>query len=309
MKKIWSFLKHHFHKDFNYRHYAVVIVFLGISISLNYRYEIEDVYLESFYGLAEVAAYFVFYSIAYYFTVLSYCYFYKRQEILKEKMFWTKSAFGLVLLSLDSSVPFLSPWIDAHTHPLLHVWAYKIAINVISYFTIFFPLLIFYFIMEKKHSHVYGLETRYFDAKPYFIMLLIMMPLLIAASFNPAFLRQYPMYISTQAHNHLGISEWVTVGIYEVVYGLDFVTVELLFRGFLVIGMITLLGRGSVLAMAVVYCFLHFGKPAGEAMSSVLGGYILGVIAYETRSIWGGIIVHIGIAWMMELIAFLRESF
>jgi hypothetical protein len=35
----------------------------------------------------------------------------------------------------------------------------------------------------------------------------------------------------------------------------------------------------------------------------------LGVIAYETKSIWGGIIVHLGIAWMMEVIAFTQKSF
>jgi hypothetical protein len=58
----------------------------------------------------------------------------------------------------------------------------------------------------------------------------------------------------------------------------------------------------------VLYCTLHFGKPMGEAVSSVFGGYILGVVAYETRSIWGGVIVHIGIAWMMEIIAFAQKS-
>ena len=94
---------------------------------------------------------------------------------------------------------------------------------------------------------------------------------------------------------------------YELAYGLDFVTVEFLFRGFMVIGMIGVLGRQAVLPMAVTYCFLHFGKPAGEAISSVFGGYILGVIALETRSIWGGIIVHAGIAWMMEIIAYVQE--
>jgi hypothetical protein len=60
--------------------------------------------------------------------------------------------------------------------------------------------------------------------------------------------------------------------------------------------------------MAVVYCVLHFGKPAGEAMSSIFGGYILGVVAYETKSVWGGIIVHMGIAWTMEIVAFVRKG-
>lgn len=62
-------------------------------------------------------------------------------------------------------------------------------------------------------------------------------------------------------------------------YAWDFVSVELAFRGFLIIGMIKILGKGAVLPMAVTYAFYHFGKPAGETISSVFGGYILGIIA------------------------------
>ena len=113
------------------------------------------------------------------------------------------------------------------------------------------------------------------------------------------------MYKTSSAHEYLKIPEWVTVVGYEIAYGLDFITVEFLFRGFMVIGMVHLLGRKSVLAMAVVYCLLHFGKPAGEAVSSLAGGYVLGAIAFETRSIWGGIIVHVGIAYMMEIVSFI----
>ena len=115
------------------------------------------------------------------------------------------------------------------------------------------------------------------------------------------------MYKSSGAHLYLHVPEWVTVAIYEIAYGLDFITVELLFRGFLVIGMIQIMGSKAVLAMAVVYCYLHFGKPLGEAVGSIAGGYILGVIALETRSIWGGIIVHLVIAWLMEVIAYLQR--
>jgi hypothetical protein len=308
MKKIWSFLKHHIREDFNYKHYGLVFLFLILSIYLNYRYEIEDVYLETFDGFWEFVAYFIFYSISYYFSVLSYTLCCKKTFVLKQRMFWIKSAFGIGLLSLDSSVPFLSPLIDQLTDPQINLWAYKVTINAISFFTVFLPILIFYYYVDKKENHVYGLNAKHFDTRPYFAMLLLMLPLLISASFSTSFLRQYPMYKSTHAHEFLGVSEWVTVGAYEFVYGLDFVTVEYLFRGFLVIGMMSALGRGAVLSMAVIYCFLHFGKPMGEAISSIFGGYILGVVAYETRSVWGGIIVHIGIAWLMELIAFVQKS-
>jgi hypothetical protein len=72
----------------------------------------------------------------------------------------------------------------------------------------------------------------------------------------------------------------------------------------MVIGLMQLLGRSVVLPMAVFYCSLHFGKPLAEAISSLFGGYVLGALAFQTRAIWGGVIVHMGLAWMMELSAF-----
>jgi membrane protease YdiL (CAAX protease family) len=92
----------------------------------------------------------------------------------------------------------------------------------------------------------------------------------------------------------------------RLMYGYDFIPTELLFRGFMIIGMAHLLGRGALLPMVVCYATLHFGKPLGETIGSVFGGYILGVIALRSRSIWGGMFVHIGIAWAMELAAWIQ---
>jgi hypothetical protein len=193
--------------------------------------------------------------------------------------------------------------------PEVSYWGFKVAINLISIFTILLPLWIFSQFFERNETRLYGLAPRHFDTRPYFQLIMIMVPILAAASFHSSFHRTYPLYKSSTVHTFLGIPEWVAVLGYEAAYGFDFITVELLFRGFMVIGMIEILGRNSILPMAATYCFLHFGKPPGEAISSAMGGYILGVIAYETKSIWGGVIVHVGIAWMMELIAFLQKSF
>jgi hypothetical protein len=75
-----------------------------------------------------------------------------------------------------------------------------------------------------------------------------------------------------------------------------------MFRGALVIGMAALMGRKAILPMVAVYCAIHFGKPLGETISSVFGGFILGALAYQTRHIWGGVIVHILIALSMEVL-------
>jgi hypothetical protein len=39
----------------------------------------------------------------------------------------------------------------------------------------------------------------------------------------------------------------------------------------------------------------------GEAISSFFGGMLLGIVSYRTQSVWGGLLVHLGIAWLMEI--------
>jgi hypothetical protein len=307
MKSVWKFVRNHIGQDFRAGQYLWILGFLTLTIVINYQFDFSDRFLDTQTGFLKFLFRFLFFGLAYYSTSLIIALSKKESRFLYQGEFWVKSVLAIAVLSLDSSLPFLRDWIDEVFNPQLHFWVYKVGVNLISFVTILLPLLIFHKLYEKNQNHLYGLRGHNVDTRPYFQMLLIMLPILTAASFNSGFQRQYPMYKTSAAHAYLGVSEWVTVAAYELAYGSDFVTVELLFRGFMVIGMIAVLGRSAVLPMAVTYCFLHFGKPAGEAMSSVVGGYILGVIALETKSIWGGIIVHVGIAWMMEIIAFAQK--
>jgi hypothetical protein len=309
MKKVWGFLKNHISEDLNARPYTFIITFLIISVFLNYYFDFEDDVLEMMTGYLKFMAYLPFYIIPYFFSVYIYAHYNNRKDLFRQKIFWVKSLFGLFILTLDSSAPYLEEVISYFSHPRTQFWIYKVCINAMSFFTVAVPILIFYYLVDRNKGHIYGLNAYKFDSRPYFLMLLIMLPLIIGATFNDSFLRQYPMYKTSGAHLYLGVPEWVTAAVYEFAYGMDFITVEYLFRGFFVIGMATLLGRGAVITMAVIYCYLHFGKPAGEAISSFFGGYILGVVAYETKSVWGGVIVHMGIAWMMELVAYLVKTY
>jgi hypothetical protein len=306
MRKILKYLKNHWREDYSWQSYVAVAFILIVLIFLNYKMDFEDSVLDTRNGFRKFFAYLFFFSIPYFIVLLITC-DYQRNNFWKLKPFYVKSIFALSVLSLDSSLPFLRN-IISNVNPEIYFWAYKVVVNMISLLTVMLPLWLFYIFYDKSKTGFYGLNSEKFDYRPYLNMLLIMLPVLIAATFLPGFLKQYPMYKQTGAHLFLDVPEWVTVVIYEFVYGLDFLTVELLFRGFFVIGMIHLTGRKSVLAMAVIYCMLHFGKPAGEAISSIFGGYILGVIAYETKSIWGGVIVHVGIAWMMELVSALVKA-
>jgi hypothetical protein len=138
----------------------------------------------------------------------------------------------------------------------------------------------------------------------------MVLPLVIIASFEAGFRNYYPLYHRyeiTAANNPTQMPPWLFALGYEISYGLDFFNVEFLFRGVLVIGVSQLIGKEAILPMVGAYCFLHFGKPVGECISSIFGGYILGVVAFYTRNIWGGVMVHVGLAWMMEAVAFVQR--
>ena len=95
--------------------------------------------------------------------------------------------------------------------------------------------------------------------------------------------------------------------IYELFYGFDFLGVEMIFRGFMVIGLARWLGKEAIMPMVAVYCILHFGKPMPEAISSIFGGFLLGILAYRSKSVLGGVMIHISIALGMEFFAFILK--
>ncbi len=145
----------------------------------------------------------------------------------------------------------------------------------------------------------YGMRLAGISWKPYFIMLLIMLPLVAAASTQADFLAAYPKLQSVTGESTGSLPLWKKL-LFELSYGSDFFTIELFFRGFLVLGFIRWAGPEAILPMACFYCTIHFGKPLGECISSYFGGLLLGIVVYRTRSIFGGLMVHLGIAWMME---------
>lgn len=307
MKKLWHALRDQWREDFHLPQFVAVAVVLAACVYVNYRFDFEDQFLEPLPPLTKWLAYAIFYASAYYGTLLTYTVFRKQSHFWRQRTFWGRSALALTVLSLDSSRPYLTELIQYAFAPELHYWGYKVVVNLISFFTIILPVYIFYRWRERTDNTFYGLHPKGFDARPYLIMLLIMTPLILAAAQTPGFLRQYPMYKTNSAAAYLGVPEWVPAMTYELAYGADFITVEFLFRGFFVLGLMSILGRSAILPVAVAYCFLHFGKPAGEAISSLFGGYILATIAYSTRSVWGGVMVHVGIAWGMELVAFVAK--
>ena len=310
LKKIVHYLREHWRSDYKPGYYLGVAAFLAITISLNYYYDFEDKVIDAYYGQSIRAFYyFLLYAFAYYSTVLIYTSTCNRWSLWCKPGFWLRSLFGLAVLGFDKSFHYHNYLIQ--TYLPSETWPYwiRLAKQLMGLLTALLPLYLFYRLIDKQLESFYGLTLKNFDAKPYAIMLLIMVPLIVGASFNAGFLHTYPRYVETNVAAFWEVPGWIPTLAYELAYGWDFVSIELLFRGFMVLGIAVAMGRAAVMPMVVTYAFLHFGKPAGETVSSIFGGYILGVIAYQSRSVLGGVLIHVGVAWLMEVAAYVQKEF
>lgn len=131
----------------------------------------------------------------------------------------------------------------------------------------------------------------------YGVMLLAMMPLVFYAASHPGFLAVYPFFRAAF------IAPTDVVLAWEVAYLAQFLALEFFFRGFLAIGLGHILGRAAVWVSVVPYCMIHYHKPLPEALAAIVAGVILGEVAQRTRSIAGGVVVHMGVALTMDLLA------
>lgn len=131
---------------------------------------------------------------------------------------------------------------------------------------------------------------------PYVYLYLAMLPVLAAASFLPGFQATYPIFEA--AYEAPG-----SAVLYLAAYGLRFAAVEAFFRGFILFALFPRFGYNAVLVMMVPYCMIHFDKPVGEALGSIVAGLLLGVLALRSRSWLPGAALHWAIAITMDLLA------
>ena len=55
--------------------------------------------------------------------------------------------------------------------------------------------------------------------------------------------------------------------------------------------------------MVLPYTLIHHMKPFAESMGAIVTGTVLGTLALRTRSILGGVCIHVAVAWSMDLLA------
>ena len=140
---------------------------------------------------------------------------------------------------------------------------------------------------------VRGLRTHL----PLYLLLFIPAGIAVfAISSQAEFAGVYPFY--SQPNGLLELLIW------EVFYAFQFLTLEFFFRGFLVHGLKESLGRVSaVIVMIFPYMMIHFPKPWLETSGALIAGTLLGWSSLRTGSIFGGVVLHIMVAWSLDTLA------
>jgi len=313
MRIIINYLKKYLEGHFHLKLYLSVAVFLSVCTYFNYKYDFEDSILDSYTG-SELKWLFMFMHMSFPFLVTCvFLYLYKIETSwVKSKEFWIKFFVGFAIISFDRQFYYFYdiikslPKADYYFAFKNISWGDSLLANVV-------PILIFYYFYEKNsdsEKHWYGLTLKKFDIKPYALLVVLVFGGMAIASFMAELNTYYPRYKHSGGVDFAAfhqIPEFISVLIYELVYGSYYISVELFFRGFLVIAFARTLGGHAVLAMVGSYVFLHFGKPLPETISSAFGGYLIGILAFYTNRIWGGVILHVALAWSMELFAWLQN--
>jgi hypothetical protein len=293
MKKILFYIKE-YASETNKAVFGISTLFVAVAIFINYHFGLNKA-INSLNEPQQYLSWLIVFLIAFSFAYLL-------QAMFSEtSVFKNRKALALLFIG-----PAIFAWKMSFN---LHFdFTNNIAQNTYWNHVAYWPLklavvaaaLYIVWLFFDKEQPFYGTNISGFKVRPYFIMLLIMVPLIAAASTQPDFLAMYPKLKNVQhlaSQNGNGFYKLL----YELSYGSDFFSIELFFRGFLVLAFVKWAGKDAILPMAIFYCTIHFGKPLGECISSFFGGLILGIVTYNTRTILGGLIVHLGIAWLMEL--------
>jgi hypothetical protein len=277
------------------------MIMLGILVYFNYSHGLEKKYIAGDKAkFSQFTGYYLLYLFPFAAAFFLQLLFYRNCTYYRDPWFWVILFLAPAFFSFRVNFTFHQGLIR-NLFPGKDLRLYMYSFNwVIRVFVLLLPVYLVWLLKDRLTQPLYG--TRPLDsAGPYLLMLLVMLPLIALASTQADFLRTYP---KAKALNGIELHSWHSYWrylLFELSYGFDFVSIEMFFRGFLILALAQVCGQHCIIPVACFYCAIHFGKPMGEAISSFFGGTLLGIIAFNTGSIWGGLLVHLGVAWLMEI--------
>lgn len=307
MRYLWNEFITHWRETFGFWKYSLQLLLALSLLILNYSLNLEDGMIDPIKGNSRILWMGLLSFIPFLISIglLVLC---GVKINLRSPGFWIISLICFAFLAFHRGNHFYSQlaieFIEKRSLQIFYIKVIKLPMS----FFLALALGAFLFIFQRKElTHFYGISGKFSVLRPYLILLLLMSIPIAIASFQQDFQAQYPYFKNLNISRIARLSDHsdnFIIASLETAYLSRFLFVEFFFRGLLIFALVRYLGNEVVLPVAIAYCILHFGKPWLEALSSLFGGYILGVLALRTRSIFGGVILHMGIAFLMELFAF-----
>ena len=175
--------------------------------------------------------------------------------------------------------------------------------QILSYLIV--PLVVIRFIGLKPIDIGWKFRGTSIHWKYYVALFAIAVPFVVVASTTAEFQERYPLFEVFRGQEGV----WSDLRIWWIFYVLQFVAVETFFRGFLVLGLAKRFGHASIFIATVPYLMIHFVKPPAEALAAIIGGLVMGTLAYRTKSVWWGIALHLSVAALMDFLSLGRKGF
>jgi membrane protease YdiL (CAAX protease family) len=159
------------------------------------------------------------------------------------------------------------------------------------------PMLVIAAMPGQRIRDYYISPRGFFRHLPvYVVLFLLILPAVFLAAQTKSFQHTYPFYKYAN-RSTFDLVAW------EALYAAQFLALEFFFRGFMLQGLREKLGSNAIFVMIVPYCMIHYGKPLPETLGAIGAGVILGTLAMRTRSIWGGVVIHVAVAVTMDVLA------
>jgi membrane protease YdiL (CAAX protease family) len=187
-------------------------------------------------------------------------------------------------------------WLKVRRYEELYGYGWWAFSRVLGYVLI--PLPLWKLMFPKDSLLDMGLRVKGFMSHVwiYGLCLAVVLPAMVLVANQPDFGTYYPFY-KQSSRSVADLLMW------EAMYGLQFLALELFFRGFMLGALRRSIGSAAIFAMAVPYCMIHYGKPYLETHGAIVAGIVLGSLAMRTKSIYAGFLVHITVAYAMDLLA------